>query len=109
MRILNESLFDVLLMVNKFGHSNVKFQKGTSFEKVDEFYTICRVRGVLGSTKILTFNFGVLLALVLGWVSHYNTIPIFLIVSVTLFTILFAFFPESPTILVKQNQIMVRN
>lgn len=63
------------------------------------------IRGILGSTVILTAHFGVALAFVFGNYCSYKTPPIFMIVLTFLFVVLFFFFPESPTFLLKQNKI----
>lgn len=61
-----------------------------------------RVRGTLGSTIVLNCNFGILLAFVLGDYCDFYTTPKFVIVLTCVFTILFYFFPESPSFLMKQ-------
>lgn len=66
-----------------------------------------RVRGVLGSTLVLTANMGILLAFVLGNYCDYTMTPKVVIALTVLFVILFSFFPESPSFLMKQNQISV--
>ena len=68
---------------------------------------IFSIRGALGSTKILTYNFGNLMAYILGNSCDYYTIPKFLLVLLVIYAISFSFFPESPTVLVKQNRIAV--
>ncbi|XP_055301605.1 facilitated trehalose transporter Tret1-like [Sitodiplosis mosellana] len=64
-----------------------------------------RIRGALGATQILTVNFGTLLAFILGNSFDYYTTPTFLLILLFIFAISFAFFPESPTVLVRQNRI----
>lgn len=68
---------------------------------------IFSIRGALGSTKILTYNFGNLMAYILGNSCDYYTIPKFLLVLLVIYATSFSFFPESPTVLVKQNRIAV--
>lgn len=63
------------------------------------------IRGILGSTVILTAHFGVALAFVFGNYCSYSTPPIFMIILTLIFVVLFFFFPESPTFLLKQNKI----
>lgn len=66
-----------------------------------------RVRGTLGSTLALNVHSGTLLAFVVGNYCDYYTTPMLSIALITVFAILFYFFPESPTFLVKQNRISV--
>lgn len=56
---------------------------------------------------ILSAHFGVALAFIFGNYLTYNTSAIFMIVLSVLFAVLFFFFPETPTFLVKQNKIDV--
>lgn len=63
------------------------------------------IRGILGSTVILTAHFGVALAFVFGNYCSYSTPPIFMIILSLIFVVSFYFFPETPTFLFKQNKI----
>lgn len=56
---------------------------------------------------MLTFDFGILLAFIVGNTCDYYTIPKLMIILLIAFGISFSFFPESPTVLVKQNRIIV--
>lgn len=69
-----------------------------------EFYSI---RGVLGSTVLLTFNIGMLLAFILGNYCNFFVIPKVGAVLAGLCGILLPFFPESPIFLIRQNKIAV--
>lgn len=63
------------------------------------------IRGILGSTVILTAHFGVALAFIFGNYCSYSTPPIFMITLTVIFVISFFSFPESPMFLLKQNKI----
>lgn len=52
-------------------------------------------------------DIGILLAFVLGTYYNYNMTPIVAIFLTVLFIVLFSFFPETPLVLVKRNQILV--
>lgn len=56
---------------------------------------------------MLIYNFGVLLAFLLGNYFDYFMTPKVMIGFLIVFVSLFIFFPESPMVLVKQNKIMV--
>lgn len=56
---------------------------------------------------VLTANFGVLVAYTLGNYCDYYTTPKFVIAAAILFAFLLVLFPESPTILMKQNKVKV--
>lgn len=66
-----------------------------------------RVRGFLGSTFILSANFGILLAFVIGNYCDFYMSPKVAIVLMIVYIVLFYFFPESPTYLVKQGNLTV--
>lgn len=65
------------------------------------------VRGVIVSTLVLTENFGILLGFTFGQIYSFHTTPLIVIAVIALFAILIYFFPETPTFLVKQNNITV--
>ncbi|XP_031633567.1 facilitated trehalose transporter Tret1-like [Contarinia nasturtii] len=65
-----------------------------------------RVRGFLGSTFILSANFGILLAFVIGNYCDFYTSPKVAIVLMIVYIVLFYFFPESPTFLAKQGNLL---
>lgn len=65
------------------------------------------IRGILSSVVPVGSNSGVLLAYVLGNYSNYIVTPIFAIISMALFAIVFSFLPETPIFLVKKNRISV--
>lgn len=66
-----------------------------------------RVRGVLGSSVVLSANIGILIALIFGNYCDFYATPKFAITLSALFMILFSFFPESPVFLIKQNRVSV--
>ncbi|XP_031622894.1 facilitated trehalose transporter Tret1-like isoform X2 [Contarinia nasturtii] len=66
---------------------------------------IDRVRGLLGSTLVLSCNIGILLAFVFGNYFDFYMTPKFVIASTILCAVLLCFFPESPSFLMKQNRI----
>lgn len=59
------------------------------------------------STLVLTENFGILLGFTFGQIYSFHTTPLIVIAVIALFAILIYFFPETPTFLVKQNNITV--
>lgn len=61
------------------------------------------VRGVLGSTFVLTFNMGVLIVFTMGNYCDYYSIPKLVICLTVTFSILLPFFPETPLFLLKQD------
>lgn len=65
------------------------------------------IRGVLGSTMILTVNIGVLIEFIFGNYCDFYIAPKFVIVVAMIYAILMLWFPETPTFLIKQNQIAV--
>lgn len=67
-----------------------------------------RVRGVLGSTVVLSCNIGMLIAFTLGNFCDFYTTPIVVIGLTILFAVGILFFPETPSFLMKENQIAVR-
>lgn len=67
------------------------------------------VRGVLGSTVMFCYNIGMILAFVLGAYCDYGTTPKVVIGLTIVFAVSFYFLPETPTVLIKQNKITVRN
>lgn len=66
-----------------------------------------RNRGILGSTFVLSSNFGILLAFFSGQYFSFNVAPEFVIVLTTIFAIAMLFFPETPLALVKHGKIAV--
>ncbi|XP_055298714.1 facilitated trehalose transporter Tret1-like [Sitodiplosis mosellana] len=66
---------------------------------------IDRVRGFLGSTLVLTCNFGILLAFVFGNYFDFYMTPKFVIMLTIVCGILLYFFPETPSFLIKQNRL----
>lgn len=74
-----------------------------------KIFSFCyRVRGAVGSTNMLIFNFGVFLAFLLGNFFDYFMTPKVMIALLFTFVSAFMFFPESPIVLVKQNKIKVK-
>lgn len=65
------------------------------------------VRGTLGAMLVLTANFGGLLAFTFGDYCQYEFTPICVISITLVFLCAFYFFPETPTVLQKQNQMEV--
>lgn len=65
------------------------------------------IRGMLGSTLVLSCNIGILFAFVFGNYCSYEFTPKFVCVITILFVCGFYFFPETPSFLLKQNKIMV--
>lgn len=63
-----------------------------------------RNRGTLVSSVTLGGNFGMILAFISGAFCNFYTTPIVVIALTIVFVILFSFFPESPTFLVKMDQ-----
>lgn len=68
---------------------------------------ISSVRGILGSTLVLSSNIGMLLAFTFGNYFDFYMMPKFVISLTILCMILLYFVPESPTFLVRQNKISV--
>lgn len=68
-----------------------------------------RVRGVLGSSLVLTCNVGILIAFTFGSYLDYYATPKFVISSTVVCAVGLFFFPESPTFLVQQNKLRVSN
>lgn len=66
------------------------------------------MRGVLGSTLILSLNIGILLGFTFGAYFSYYMTPIFAIILAIFSAIALYFFPESPPFLLKQNRMSVR-
>ncbi|XP_055308413.1 facilitated trehalose transporter Tret1-like [Sitodiplosis mosellana] len=64
-----------------------------------------RVRGVLGSTLVLSGNIGILIAFTLGNYFDFTITPKFVIASAALCFVLLFSFPETPLFLMKQNKI----
>ncbi|XP_055375650.1 facilitated trehalose transporter Tret1-like [Condylostylus longicornis] len=64
-----------------------------------------RIRGQLGSYLVLSANFGLLVAYVLGCYVDYDIFPYILTIFPILFIILFAFLPETPPQLLKVKKI----
>lgn len=64
------------------------------------------VRGVLGSTLILSLNAGILLGFTFGTYFSFYMTPWFVIVLTILFGISFYFFPETPAYLMKDQNRM---
>lgn len=77
--------------------------------KINNLFSIYRVRGTLGSFIVLFCNLGILLGFILGAYCDYNMTPYVFISAIVLFVLLFFFFPESPSFLIKQNRLLVRN
>ncbi|XP_055302940.1 uncharacterized protein LOC129568722 [Sitodiplosis mosellana] len=67
--------------------------------------SIDSVRGVLGSTLILSENVGILLAFTLGYLCDFYTIPKVVIGLTALCAVLICFLPDTPSFLMKQNRI----
>lgn len=65
------------------------------------------IRGLLTSSVILGSYTGIMFAFLLGAFFDYHIMPIVTIALTALFAILFYFFPESPTYLMKQNKLLV--
>lgn len=65
------------------------------------------VRGALGSVTSVGIDIGTLLAFILGAYFNYRVTPIVAIAITLLFTVVFAFFPETPLFLLKRNQLWV--
>lgn len=66
------------------------------------------IRGILGSTLILSLNMGILLGFTFGkYFNSFCMTPWFVIVSTILFGCAFYFFPETPAFLMKQNRMDV--
>lgn len=68
---------------------------------------LCSVRGMLSSVVPIGSATGILIAYTLGNYFNYYVTPIFAIVSIAIFAVVFLFFPESPVFLVRQNRITV--
>lgn len=66
-----------------------------------------RVRGTLGSSLVLTANFGGLLGFIFGDYCNYDTTPLIVIAMTLVFLGGFFFFPETPTVLIKMNRMKV--
>lgn len=66
------------------------------------------VRGVIGSTVVLSANMGFLLAFTLGTFCDFYTTPLFVIGLTMVYAVCFVFFPETPVFLMKQGKISVR-
>lgn len=65
------------------------------------------MRGVLGSTVVLSCNIGMLIAFTLGNFCNFYTTPIFVIGLTIVYALCIAFLPETPSFLMKQNKIEV--
>lgn len=63
------------------------------------------IRGVLGSSVLLVGHLGLVFAF--GNFCSFQTAPIFMLAVTVLFIVLFSFFPETPTFLIKHNKISV--
>lgn len=66
-----------------------------------------RVRGALGAFLIFTENIGVVTSYLLGNFCNYYIAPICVICLSMIYAMSFAFFPETPTYLMKQNKVIV--
>lgn len=71
--------------------------------------TFFSVRGILGSSVMLSYNIGMLLAFISGAFFTYDVTPKAVCVIYFLYVILLFFVPESPQFLIKQNNISVSN
>lgn len=71
------------------------------------FLNQLRVRGVLGSTALLSYSIGMLLVFILGAYCDYHIIPKVVIGITIVCVVLFYFCPESPTFLMKQGKVSV--
>lgn len=65
------------------------------------------VRGVLGSTLVLSCNMGILLSFIFGHFFQFYVTPIIAIAFTVVFVVSLFFFPESPLVLMKQNKLSV--
>lgn len=65
------------------------------------------IRGVLGSTFILSANFGILFAFIIGNYFNFYMFPKVVIAIIIVYTVAFFFIPESPAFLMKQKKISV--
>ncbi|XP_014482808.1 PREDICTED: facilitated trehalose transporter Tret1-2 homolog [Dinoponera quadriceps] len=63
------------------------------------------IRGLLGSLLMFAINFGILLGYVLGGMFSLSVFAIINLAGPVLFLVTFAFMPESPVYLVRQNRI----
>ena len=66
-----------------------------------------RIRGILGSTFVLSSNMGILLAFIFGHYFDFYAPPKFVIALTSFFAIAMLFFPETPLTLVKHGKIAV--
>lgn len=85
---------------NKMRQTNDVYKNGRNYFSV---------RGVLGSTVMFCYNIGMILAFVLGAYCEYGTTPKVVIGLTIFFAVSFYFLPETPTVLIKQNKLSVRN
>lgn len=65
------------------------------------------IRGAVVSSLVLSESLGMCLAFIFGHYFEFHMVPIFVISLMALFSVLLFFFPESPTFLVKQHQMLV--
>lgn len=66
-----------------------------------------KVRGTLGSTMVLSANFGMLVAFVLGNFFSFVMVPALLMLFPIIFFIGFCFLPETPQYLILKNKTEV--
>lgn len=66
-----------------------------------------KIRGTLGSTLILSCNFGLLLSYILGNYLSYFVIPMICMAFPVIFLIGFYFMPDTPVFLAGNNQFEV--
>lgn len=65
------------------------------------------VRGVIGSSFILSANFGMLFAFIIGNYFNFYMFPKVVIAIIIVYTVALLFIPESPAFLMKQNKVAV--
>lgn len=65
------------------------------------------MRGVLGSTVVFSCNIGMLIAFTVGAYCDFGVIPKMMTVLTILSTVSLIFFPETPSVLLKQDKIAV--
>ncbi|XP_052864417.1 uncharacterized protein LOC128271026 [Anopheles cruzii] len=61
----------------------------------------CRIRGMLGSLLPICFNFGTVLAFIVGRLLSFGTVPLVLLVLPALFALAMAFLPDTPACLLR--------